>query len=247
MKKLLLASAALFGLMGAAQAADLPRKSVPFAPLPMFTWTGFYVGVNAGYAFENGSSRLFGTPDLVATGLVPTDRIKGGDGFTGGVQAGFNYQIQQFVLGVEADIQYTDLGRGRATIIGPLTTTQTLGMDYFGTVRGRIGVAFDRFLAYATGGLAYGNYEARTSVSGLGSFWTGSTGEDRIGWTVGVGGEYAFTNNLSLKVEYLYYDLGSKSFNSPLVAGPGAGPTVFGNSRAEFRGNILRAGLNYRF
>jgi outer membrane immunogenic protein len=248
--RFLMTSAAVLALTVSAQAADLPRRTAPIAPpaaLPIFTWTGFYLGVNAGYALNLGRTNLNGTPDLFATGFVPGDQFTGGDGFTGGVQAGYNFQAGNFVFGLEADINYVDIGRTRVTTIGPLTTTQSVGMEYLGTLRGRLGLAFDRFLVYATGGLAYGDFEASTTISGIGSVWTGSAGGDRWGYVVGAGAEYALTNNWSVRGEYLYVDLGRQNYASPLVSGPGAGATVFGTSRAEYRTSIFRAGLNYRF
>jgi outer membrane immunogenic protein len=257
MKKILLAStivsgALMGGFVASASAADLPRKTAPMAPLvqvsPIFNWTGVYVGVNGGYVFDTGKSQLTGTPGLLATGLAPLGSAKTmGDGFTIGATLGYNYQIGNFVAGIEADLAYVDLGKKVSTTIGPLTTTLSQEMSYFGTVRGRLGYAFDRVLIYGTGGLAYGDQKARTSISGLASQWDGQKSDTRFGYVLGAGMEYAITNNWSAKVEYLYYDLGKTNYASPLVAGAGAGAGVFATSKAENRGNIVRAGINYRF
>lgn len=252
MKRLFFAAAVAASTMaaGGAFAADLPRKSVPatFAqPVPIFTWTGVYVGINGGYIFDGGRSNITGSPGLLATGLAPVGNIKTlGDGFTIGGTIGYNYQIGNFVAGLEADLNYVDLGKTVVTGIGPLTTTLSQEASYLGTVRGRLGVAFDRVLIYATGGLAYGDQDATTSLSGLGAAWTGSKSDTRFGYTVGAGLEYAITNNWSAKVEYLYYDLGKTNYTSPQVAGV-AIPGVFGTTKAENRGNLVRAGINYRF
>src|SRR3712207_5390474 len=175
MKKILLASVALFGFAGAASAADLPVRSAPPAPIvaaaPIFTWTGFYVGVNAGYGWSN--------DDFDAVDLADDDND---GGFVGGAQVGYNYQIGSFVVGLEGDIQYADFGR-EFTYLG----NDFESSDWFGTVRARAGVAFDRALVYATGGFAFA--------------------DDANGWTVGGGVEYAFTNNLSAKIEGLYVNL----------------------------------------
>lgn len=195
MKKYLLASVAVLGLVaaGAASAADLPSRKGPVAaPMyvpPAFTWTGFYVGANAGYGWGNvnrsGGVAITNTGDL--------------DGFVGGGQIGYNYQMGQFVIGAEADIQGADLSTGGN--LGALRVKT----DYFGTVRARVGVAFDRFMPYVTGGWAYGN--VKTSIPALGfSADNSHTG----GWTLGGGLEYAVTNNLIAGVEYLYVDLGEK-------------------------------------
>jgi outer membrane immunogenic protein len=224
MKKYLLSSVAALGLVaaGAASAADLPsRKGPVVAPVyaPIFTWTGFYVGVNAGYGFGNYDVK----------GAV-TNTIGDPDGFIGGAQVGYNYQFGQFVAGLETDLQYSDMKSSRANLIGGTNKGE---LEYFGTVRARFGVAYDRFLPYITGGFAYG--QNKVTVSGLGI----STSDDNthFGYTVGAGLEYAFTNNLTAKIEYLYTDLGEKRYFS--AAGVG---TKIGN---DF--SVVRAGLNYKF
>jgi outer membrane immunogenic protein len=227
MKKLLLAGAAFASMMaGAAHAADLPRRSAPIAPapiaaIPVFTWTGFYVGVNAGYGFgssDNNARVYSGTTSFPVRG--------DNEGFVGGGQLGFNYQIGTFVLGLETDLQFADLGdRGRFTV--GTTTFQTRDADdYFGTVRGRLGVAFDRFMIYGTGGLAYGD--------------VGPFGTDGIGWTAGGGIEYAFTNNLTAKIEGLYVSLDRD--RTPYTVGT----TTF-RARGEEEFGVVRAGLNFKF
>jgi outer membrane immunogenic protein len=228
MKKLFLAGVALAVLSaGAAAAADLPRRSAPVAPapvvaaIPVFTWTGFYAGVNGGYAFGEGSRRLIDTT-TGATAVVSGDD----EGFIGGGQVGFNYQIGTFVVGLETDIQYADLGGEDQFTVGG-TTFRTRGSDnYFGTLRGRAGLAFDRFMVYGTGGLAYGD--------------VGSFGTEGVGWTAGGGVEYAFTNNITAKVEGLYVSLDRN--NDAYVIG-GNSFTPRGNE--EF--GLVRAGLNFKF
>ena len=212
MKKILLASVALFGFAGAASAADLPVRAAPPAPIiaavPVFTWTGFYVGVNAGYGWN--------ANDSITVGGVRFDLDDDG-GFVGGAQAGYNYQIGSFVVGLEGDIQYADFGGddrfdfdGDGILDDDFNTS-----DWFGTVRARAGVAFDRALIYATGGFAFA--------------------DDATGWTVGGGLEYAFTNNLSAKIEGLYVNL-DQDDNFP-------GLDL--DNDAEF--GVVRAGLNFRF
>ncbi len=255
MKSRLLASVAALAALAAyaapASAADLPRKSAPqqqfMQPLPIFTWTGFYVGINGGYSFDNGTSTVTGSPGLIAAGAAPAGKFKTvGEGFMIGGTVGYNYQIGQFVVGLEGDLAYADLGQSVVTVAGPVATTLSQDMTYFGTVRGRIGVAFDRFLVYGTGGLAFADQKSTLALAGVGSTWYGQKDEVRYGYTIGAGAEYAFTNNWSAKIEYLYYDLGKNNVVAPLVAGPGA-PGVFGTSSNEARGSIVRAGLNYRF
>lgn len=217
MKKYLLASVAALGLIaaGAASAADLPSRKGPVAaPVympPAFTWTGFYVGANAGYGWGN----------VNANGFANVGDL---DGFVGGGQVGYNYQMGQFVVGAEADFQGADLSSG--SNLG-LVNVKT---EYFGTVRARVGVAFDRFMPYITGGWAYGN--VKTSIPALGF------SSDRThtgGYAVGGGLEYAFTNNLIAGVEYLYVDLGEKNIL-------GAAGTKVGT---DF--SVVRARLSYKF
>lgn len=216
MKKYLLASVAALGLVaaGAASAADLPSRKGPIAaPVympPAFTWTGFYVGANAGYGWGN----------VNANGFANVGDL---DGFVGGGQVGYNYQMGQFVVGLEADLQAADLSSG--SNLGLLNVKT----DYFGTVRARVGVAFDRFMPYITGGWAYGN--VKTSIPAIGfSSDRSHTG----GFAVGGGLEYAVTNNIIAGVEYLYVDLGEKN-----IAGAG---TKVGT---DF--SVVRARLSYKF
>ncbi|MBB3017872.1 outer membrane immunogenic protein [Microvirga lupini] len=207
MKKILLASVALFGFAGAAAAADLPVRSAPPAPIiaaaPIFTWTGFYVGVNAGYGWSNDDFDAFDLADDDDDG-----------GFVGGAQVGYNYQIGSFVVGLEGDIQYADFGRDNVFDFDGDGDADDFGSDWFGTVRARAGVAFDRALIYATGGFAFA--------------------DDANGWTVGGGLEYAFTNNLSAKIEGLYVNLEEDDI-----------PGFDDDFDNDF--GVIRAGLNFRF
>src|SRR3712207_2812638 len=203
MKKILLSSVALLGLATGAMAADLPSRRAAPAPIiaaaPIFTWTGFYVGVNAGYGWSN--------DDFDAIDLADDDND---GGFIGGAQVGYNYQIGSFVVGLEGDIQYADFGREFSYLGNDFESS-----DWFGTVRARAGVAFGQALVYATGGFAFA--------------------DDVGGWTVGGGVEYAFTNNLSLKVEGLYVNLEE---DDDFDFDGFDGETDFG---------VVRAGLNFRF
>jgi outer membrane immunogenic protein len=264
MKKTLLASVALLGIVaaGAASAADLPRRTAPAAPyaaMPVFTWTGFYIGLNAGYNWSDNKSTVTFNPSAAipaATGvaLLPGRFNTGGDGFIGGGQIGYNYQMGQFVVGLEADISFLD-NKKNASFVSPLVgnfvgvSSAQSELEYLGTVRGRLGFAFDRALVYATGGLAYGEIKSNTAftVNNGTLNWAGSKSDTRTGYAVGGGIEYAFTNNLSAKVEYLYYDLGKYSYRAnpvnPAALATGASYDI----RQETKGSIVRAGLNYRF
>lgn len=252
--------------------ADLPSRRAPAAPLPVapaFTWTGFYAGVNAGYAFADSKDSTFigsaGYLGLAGAGAVPAGYSLDRDGFVIGGQLGYNYQVGAVVFGVEADIQYTDIkGTGVATGTGTpglVTGRSVLELEYLGTVRGRIGFTpVDRLLLYVTGGLAYGEAKLNGTLTagalpgGLaaasGAVWTGSRSQMKTGFAVGAGAEYAFTGNLTAKIEGLYYDLGDIKVSQPGVNAPGQVANtvgIFAVQKAELNGFIMRAGLNYKF
>ena len=192
-------------LVGTASAADLARKGVnkPIEYTPRaYDWTGFYAGVNAGYGFD-------------ATDKSGTSND---GGFVGGGQIGYNWQLNQFVFGVEADIQYADL---ETKYNG---TGYKDGINWFGTVRARAGYAVDKYLVYATGGFAYGGADT-----------SGTGGDDtRTGWTVGGGLEYAFTSNITGRIEGLYVSLERDSSRPSFV-----------DKNQEF--GVIRAGVNFKF
>ncbi|HEX2555829.1 MAG TPA: outer membrane beta-barrel protein [Microvirga sp.] len=238
MKKILLSTVAFAGLTAGAMAADLPARAAPPAPVmavPVFTWTGFYVGVNGGVAFQDEDSR-------------GGRRARGGrDGndssILGGGQVGYNMQFGSFVAGVEADLQAIDFERINTNLArgprGPRANGNNNDeIDAFGTVRGRLGFAFDRAMIYATGGLAWKTDEGNNGGRRFGN----NNDDENIGWTVGGGVEYAFTNSISAKVEGLYVDFsdGNNNRNRRL-------PRVnfTGNDSREF--GLVRAGLNFRF
>jgi outer membrane immunogenic protein len=220
--------------IGTASAADLPGPAPmppPTAPAvylpvaPPFSWTGFYIGGNAGYGWSSGAG----------TATVPggTDGFSpSGNGFVGGGQAGFNYQLDGAVIGLETDFQGSS-GSGPLTATGPVPITATLKDPWFGTVRGRLGYSFDRLMLYATGGGVYGDATAN-GRSGATPFSTSAT---YVTWTAGLGIEYAFWGRVSGKVEYLYAGSPSSLPSIPHVS------SVSGSAD----NNLVRAGLNYHF
>lgn len=221
----------------AASAADLPMKAPPMRvvqPIP-FTWTGFYVGASAGFISNNSTGDDGG--DGTGDGMINsagTYHIGDVGGIFGG-NVGYNYQFApNWVLGIEADISGSTLnGNGFSDIFGSEVTSK---LSALGTVRGRIGYAFDRMLVYATGGFAYGKVHNRASYQ-QDPFYTVDEDTWKTGWTVGGGLEYAFTNNWTVRAEGLYVDLGTSSFVSPSGCSFG-----FKNRYA-----IGRVGLNYKF
>ena len=260
-KKFLLATVALSAFAGSAIAADLPVRRAPPAPafvaVPVFTWTGFYVGGNAGYGFAGGGdvSTVGAFPaaqTLITAGVVPGSSKLTPEGFVGGGQIGYNWQFGSVVLGAEADIQYTDLAQTKSATSTPFNvySSYRTTTDYIGTVRGRVGYAWDRWMLYATGGLAYGDVYNRHFVGPVGGapVFAGSKDGMKTGYTVGAGVEYALPTTswlgsaATVKIEYLYYDLGNRTV---AAASPTIGP-VF-NSRFQNDGHIVRAGLNWKF
>jgi outer membrane immunogenic protein len=258
-KKSLAVAACLLALSIAtgASAADLPRKSVApvFAQVPAFSWTGFYVGLNAGASFADVKWDHTATGAWLGT-TTKTGLDTFGDGssnrtnFTGGIQAGYNYQFGALVAGIEADIGYFSTKRRTQTsaviAAGRIDfTTNTGAGDYLGTVRGRIGVAFDRFLIYATGGLAITETRLSQQVffAATGSTASGSSSKTQVGYTIGAGAEYAFTNNWTVKAEYLFLDFGK---NNTTLFNP-AFPTFTHAVESKNRAHIVRAGVNYKF
>jgi outer membrane immunogenic protein len=202
----------------AASAADLPRKALPYStPIYAPVWSGFYVGVNAGYGWA--------TYDTA----VGSDKMKG---FIGGGQLGYNWQFGSIVAGVEGDFQYSGQKRSETAVIGGVTFTGDEKVQYFGTARGRLGYAFDSILLYATGGAAWTNLKA--SVSALGA--TVSTDTTKMGWTAGGGVEWMFLPRWSVKAEYLYIDSGTTDLTV-------AGVTVSG----KLKDQVARVGVNYHF
>jgi outer membrane immunogenic protein len=262
MKTIMMGGAAVlagFLAAGSANAADLPaRKGFVPAPItmaPAFMWTGFYAGLNAGYSFNDNKATTVGQPNFVALipgGNAPSSLTTGKDGFIGGAQIGYNYQMGNVVLGVETDLQYVD-GKRTTLFTGPAGITTAAGseLNYLGTLRARLGlVASERLLIYATGGLAYGNPNNSAAVStAAGALWGGGSDATRFGYAIGAGAEYALTNNWTAKIEYLYYDLGRRTVTAaPLNAAANAALGGQGyQARFENAGSIVRAGVNYKF
>jgi outer membrane immunogenic protein len=262
-KKILLSSVALLGLTATAMAADLPSRRAAPAPIvaavPVFTWTGFYVGVNAGYGWQdsNNNGTVFVPAGTIAPAAPAGTIVFGddnGDGFVGGGQIGYNYQIGSFVLGVEADLQWADLGGSNGlavvppayTALGFVPAGTAGGIDWFGTVRARVGVAFDRALVYATGGFAYGGADDNDRFGFVNS------NDVRTGWVLGAGFEYAFTNNLTAGIEGLWVsmdreDNGAFIGTVPAVGGGVAPVFVPGRDEGDNDFFVARAKLNFKF
>lgn len=249
MKNALLAGVALAILSaGAASAADLARAPITKAPIaqpyaaPFFTWTGGYIGVSGGYAATESFSTSTPGGGLLAAPAGSFDTgLKPEGGFFGG-HIGYNWQIpgSMFVLGVEGDAFLSDISDSRTILtFGPASIGATSKLDKFGTVRGRLGVAVDRALFYATGGVAIGYNEATVDLALAGFGARVFDSQTHVGWTVGGGVEYAFANNWTAKAEYKWVDLESKTYNFA----PGIAPGV--EIHPSF--HTVTAGISYKF
>jgi outer membrane immunogenic protein len=210
-------------------AADVPMKAPRTAPMATtYNWTGIYVGGTAGYSKghlkSNNDTTINHEPD----------------GILGGVHMGANWQWNWIVLGVEADLALTNIDGEDNTSLGAFNVDVDSKMKYLGTVRGRLGVAIDRTLLYMTGGYAYSEIDGRIRVT-LGGVPVVS-GSDQIslqGWTIGAGIEHAVTNNVIVRVEYLYVDFGT---NTSTVNLGFAFQDTF-----KWQSHIARAGLSWKF
>ncbi len=217
---------AALSFTAAAQAADLgwnggaPSSNI-YSPVSAAQWTGFYAGVSGGYGWgttTNSPALPGGTVDNNSSGWLL------------GAQAGYNMDMGGFVLGGEADLQWANIGYSE-TIGGNTFTAKT---DFFGTLRARAGIPIGQVMPYGTLGVAYGRGSAT-----LDALATTTQSANHFGWTAGVGIEAQATENLSIKAEYLYVDLGSQAYNNL--------PAPVANQDIGQRFSVIRAGVNYKF
>lgn len=219
MKLALLCSVAFLAASSPVLAADLVE---PVAAMP-FSWTGFYAGAQAGGGWNN-SRWSAGGADF---------NTNGSGGIFGG-QVGYNYQINQFVIGIEGDLAGSTVKGDNQCSTTPGSVCETK-QDYLASVRGRLGYAVDRFLIYGDAGVAFTKYKFAETELLLQSFDGGS----RVGWTAGLGIEYAFTDHWTAGVEWNYYDFGSKAGESDLQPG-----FSVDNRDTE---NVVVGKINYKF
>jgi outer membrane immunogenic protein len=250
MRKLAIAAVAFVVVAAATPvvAADMALKAPP--PAPSDPWAGWYIGANVGGSFGRA------TDTSTYAGGVPfgatSSRL---DGILGGGQIGYNWQSGSWVLGLEADIQGTG-ERGSAPssqsfipfatfFIPPVTGTlsDTEKLPWFGTARGRIGIATaPGWLLYATGGLAYGQIDSATTFTQSGVSMVNNFHTTRAGWTAGAGVEAWLGHNWTAKLEYLYLDFGSFSNTFTAIA-----PFTPMTLTSHVTDNVVRVGLNYHF
>lgn len=229
MKKLLLASTLLCAVTGSALAADAivyqdPAPMMEAAPLA-FAWTGAYVGGQIGYLWGDGDFDSLGGDATIEP-----------DGWLAGLYAGYNYQMDNnIVLGADADFAWSGADDSSTTsdAIGPTGTVDT-EMKWEGALRARLGYSVDRFLPYIAGGVAFG--KMKTSVYDVAGDSVGSDSDTNVGWTLGVGLDYAITDQIIARAEYRYTDLGS--FDGTIGG--------FGTD-TDYQTNDVRLGVAYKF
>ena len=258
---LLSAALVAFGaLANSAPAAAAPQEDSP--------WHGFYVGVNAGGAWSTADGdavlTLNGSPPVATHPIAPGDAtavngasVKGHlpsghhSTFTGGLEAGYNYIMgSDILLGIETDVNIFDIRRyGDRQIVAPSGNSygvhQQIDTDFLWTLRPRVGYVMDKFLIFASGGLALTttHYELGfTDNQPGGTRYLFKKSGTRTGWTVGGGAGYAFTPNLSAKAEYLYEDFGSSRYSTTSANG-----YLTLATEAHLRSHLFRAGIDYRF
>ncbi|MGZ5870916.1 MAG: outer membrane protein [Bradyrhizobium sp.] len=265
LKYIVSAAAVASALVGitAATAADLPARTYTKAPVyvePVFNWTGFYIGGNIGYSW--GRSANTATLSDLRTGAIFATATSRNDvnGVIGGGQFGYNWQMSNWVAGIEADLQGSgERGSTNFTCVGcsdfggDITSTLTQKLSWFGTLRGRAGVLVTpTVLLYGTGGLAFGEVDTAGSITGstgnaLATILFPGVNNTQVGWTAGAGIEAQIAGNWTMKFEYLYMDLGTVS------AGPITATGILATGRipvaasysAHFTDNIVRVGFNY--
>ena len=223
-----LAAMTLLATALSAQAADIPRpiyKGVQ-PVVAYYNWTGFYLGINGGYGWGTSTWSL-----LPGTKISP-------NGFLVGGTIGYNYQVNRWVFGAEADLSLSSKSGVHGSSINLLNPLFTVGTSEktLATLRGRVGYAWDRFMVYGTAGVALAQVEAQD----LGALTSGSETKTMVGFAGGAGIEYAFLNNWSVKAEYIYVDLGSATFlqNSDPLGLP---------HEVSLTNQLFRVGVNYKF
>jgi outer membrane immunogenic protein len=219
MRRFTLALAAATVALGvtAASAADLGQRPVykaQPAPVAIYNWSGFYIGGHAGYAWGR---------EEITDNITGVTNATDPSGFLAGAQVGYNWQVGQWVFGIEGDWSWTNAD-GSAAIPGAIVTSEH---NWYSTLTGRVGYAVDNTLWYVKGGAAWA--ETDFSIAGIG------VSETRNGWTIGGGLEYGLTPNWSAKLEYNYLDFGKDSIAAPI------------GIQADTQVHLFKAGLNYRF
>lgn len=262
-------------------AADMAIKAPPPAVAPAYSWTGFYIGGNAGYGWKGDPAVSFAPNDTLTLdntcvgGNCPPSALFGINGALGGVQAGYNLQVNpNWLVGLETDFDGSKVkGTGSSDILFagavPGNFQASEDVKWFGTVRARAGyLVTNKLLLYGTGGFAYSRVEENgalnfnaTGVSAVGhgfgfncgagigtNCFVGDSTRTSTGYVYGAGAEYVLWNNVSVKAEYLYVNLGrGNAFNIVAQNGNGAIPASFTATYSGVAFQLARGGLNWKF
>ena len=232
---------ALATLSFPAAAADLGARPIGkapvVAPIPIYNWSGFYIGGHVGGVWGDKD-----WTDITFAPLAFPDGSSDVSGFLAGGQIGFNWQAGNWVFGIEGQASWTNADGSHACVfnVGLSCTTE---LNWLGSVAGRVGYAFNNVLLYAKGGFAFANEDYLQVITATGVPLAVSGDETRTGWMVGAGLEYGFTPNWSFKVEYNYMDFGGDAFNLVI---PGTG-VIFTVADIDQQLHVVKAGVNYRF
>jgi len=236
MKKILLSAVAFAAIASPALAADLPVRApapAPYlAPSPAVNWTGFYAGVDLGGSWGNANM-------TIPVGFTTLSRNMANEGIIGGGFVGYNFQYNNFVIGLQGGFDGAGNG-GSHTRLSYLGNVYENGFSqtWIASIDGRLGYAIDKALIYAIGGVAFDEQGANLSVNNIQFF---NRSSNQTGYDVGFGGEYMITANWTARVEYRYYNFGASNYTSPF------GPVGNVNYRTTVTDNVVRAGVAYKF
>ncbi len=245
MKRFVVAAVFLAAATGTLLAADLPPPSAQaparYAPpvvAPVYNWSGFYLGFNAGYGFASGDRTATLTGNTFGNGTVTGSGNL--NGFVGGGQIGANWQLDALVLGVEGDFQGTTQSKTQTFACGGCGLSEEAKIPWFATLRARAGAAADRVLFYGTAGVAFLDASDKlTNPQGT----LVSSSDTKTGWTAGAGVEVAFTENWTARIEYLFVEA-KPSVTGTVPAFLGGGTVT---ESATIKDNVVRAGVNFKF
>jgi outer membrane immunogenic protein len=233
-KRFLLGGAVILSGPTAVLAADV----VP-APL-VYDWTGPYVGLNAGAAWNNSEFDHNDGTGIFA-GFI-ADTIEGDQTvFTGGAQLGYNWQWDSMVVGVETDFNFLNFSTDETVLVGADSAHFEAKANWYGTTTAKLGYAVDNFLFYGDGGLAYGHSEAEGNVTVGGTTFSDDQSNVNWGWTLGAGVKYGINENWVVGAEYKYVNLGEADFD----VNNGVGNAIRANTETAF--SVVRATLDFRF
>jgi outer membrane immunogenic protein len=259
--KLLLAAAGAVALTGSAFAADLGRPPPPpvyVPPPPVFTWTGFYIGAQIGGAWGTGALSNFNGFDPFTRTFLNTSIGGTPSGVIGGGHVGYQAQINQWILGIEGSVDGTSLRKDVTAafpnFLGGALVRADSSADVQGSIRGKVGIAWDRFMIYGTGGVAFGGFTTDVTLASRGFVTAGgvvvpafvasnSFSRTRVGWTVGGGAQYAITPNWWIFAEYRFSDFGTIRNG----AFPNLPNGAFFNGNRRLQENQVQAGISYKF